>query len=321
VDWRARSNQGEGDPTTALLARAWASGPRSRRGVPALTLSAGKVLTSTDSQPKENASWQHERIATLRTMRRNSLLRSGRLNPVRSVGQLRSDEDFVIRSLATHFSGQWWPGEDPPDAYLTVSGEVAAVEISTLTQHVRDSGGDSISRFSEDAPAIWLANELDSELRDVVPDGMLVILTLVSPILKARKTKAQLKDKLAALASRSSEAEVTENVMGNCIEVRIAQDSRPSGKKVVGVVSNQNSSPDILLNARTILEDRIAVKASKCGSLKSGGPLWLALLNDYWLADDRTYRQAFESFSMEHPFKKILLISGNSLVTELHGKE
>lgn len=234
---------------------------------------------------------------------------------------LRSDEEFVIHALATFFSGDWWPGENPPDAYLRVRDEVAAVEISTLTQQVSDGSGGSKARLSEDATAIWLCNELNSELRDRIPDGLLVILTLASPILKARKAKAQLKDKIIALVSSSCEAEVTEDILGNCIKVHVVRDDRPSGKKVVGIVSSQKSSPDILSNARSILEDRLVVKASKCRSLKFGGSLWLALFNDYWLADNDTYQQAIESFSVDHPFKKILLVSGNKSVTELYEKK
>jgi len=222
--------------------------------------------------------------------------------------------------LATHFSGNWWPGENPPDAYLRVGDEVTAVEISTLTQHVSDGSGGLKPRLSEDATAIWLANALNSELRENIPGGWLVILVLASPILKAKKVKAQLRDRITTLVATSRETEVTESIFDNCIKIHVAPDDRPSGKKVVGVVSSQKSSPDILLNARNILEDRLVVKAGKCRFLNFKGPLWLALFNDYWLADDDTYQQAMDSFSVDHPFEKILLVSGNKSVAELHGK-
>ena len=234
--------------------------------------------------------------------------------------QLRPDEEFVICSLATHFSGDWWPGENPPDAYLKVGDEVAAVEISTLTQHVRDESGGSKPRLSEDATAIWLANELNSELCDNIPDGRLVILILASPILKARRVKALLKDRITTLVLSTRETEVTDSILDNCIKIHFAPDDRPSGKKVVGVVTSQKSSPDILLNAKTILEERLVAKAGKCRFLNFEGPLWLALFNDYWLADNDTYQQAIDSFSVDHPFNKILLVSGNKLVAELHEK-
>jgi len=234
--------------------------------------------------------------------------------------QLRSDEKFVICSVAAHFLGTWWDGEDPPDAYLQIGDEVTAVEISILTQHVRDGRGGSKSRLSEDSTAIWLANELNEEFKAMIPDGLLVMLTLSSPILKARKVKTRLAGTIANLVSNAYQSEVAEVILGNRIDIQVVADDRPSGKKVVGIITNANSSPDILRNAWNILEDRIIDKANKCRSLAFAGPKWLALLNDYWLADNETYQQAIESLSVDHPFEKILLVSGNSSVAVLHEK-
>jgi hypothetical protein len=52
--------------------------------------------------------------------------------------KLKPDEEFVARSLATHFDGIWSPGENPPDIYLEIGSGAVAVEISILTQHVVD---------------------------------------------------------------------------------------------------------------------------------------------------------------------------------------
>jgi len=54
---------------------------------------------------------------------------------------MREDEKFVIESVARAYSGDWKPGADPPDAYLTIADRTIAVEISTLTQHVTDDRG------------------------------------------------------------------------------------------------------------------------------------------------------------------------------------
>jgi hypothetical protein len=101
--------------------------------------------------------------------------------------QLKPDEQFVISSLAAHLDETWSPGENPPDAYLKMGEETVAVEISTLTQHVIDERGGMKPRLSEDSTALWLANELDKELREAIPDGRMVVLTLRAPIAKARR--------------------------------------------------------------------------------------------------------------------------------------
>lgn len=231
--------------------------------------------------------------------------------------QLRDYEEFVISSIAAHFSGRWWPGENPPDAYLQVGTDIAAVEISTLTQHVRDRCGGSKPRLSEDSTTEWLVDILNKELQLSIPDGLLVILTLMSPILNARRVKTRLKETINKLAAQACECAIAEVILSNRIGVQLVANNGPSGKKIVGVFTNTNSSANILNNAWGILEERIVVKASKCRSLAFIGPKWLALLNNYALADNETYQQAFQLFSIDHPFEKILLISRDCSVAVL----
>lgn len=113
---------------------------------------------------------------------------------------------------------------------------------------------------------------------------------------------------------------MSERFFGNPVTVHVVAEDKPSGKKVVGVVANQNSSRHILHNATNILEDRLVVKARKGRALGFAGPQWLALFNDYRLADADTYRQAMGSCSLSHPFEKILLVSDDRSVVVLDEK-
>ena len=223
--------------------------------------------------------------------------------------RLKPDEEFVIRALAAKFDGQWSPGEDPPDAYLTMGQETIAVEISTLTQHVTNARGGMKSRLSDDSAALRLAEELDEELRATIPRGCMVVLTLRAPITKLRPTKSALRERIAALAvnNASQEIEVERAILGNRIAVSISSYDGSDEKRVVAAIINSNSDPRIDLNARLILEERIATKAQKCGALPFDGPVWLALFNDYFLADEATYRQVLAQLSDTHPFEKIVL--------------
>ena len=80
---------------------------------------------------------------------------------------------------------------------------------------------------------------------------------------------------------------------------------------------NQNSSPHILANVLYILRDRIIDKVRKCQNIVHR-PLWLALFNDYWLAEPDTYELAVNELSIAHPFDKICLVLGNKEVHTLH---
>jgi len=235
-----------------------------------------------------------------------------------STVSLRADEVFVIDSVAKAFFGTWRPGENPPDAYLTINGNDIAVEISTLTQHVTDDRG-TRSRASDDIATAALANELNTELQHLIPDGNTIGLILSSPILKLRKTKAALATMLRG-SLRDQDSFITDTpieINGNPITIFRNRHGDNQYKKLSAIFMNRHSNPDIISNARAILEDRIIVKARKCASLAGQQPLWLALRNDYFLTDAHTYKYAFSHFSVVHPFEKILLVNPDGAVEPL----
>lgn len=233
------------------------------------------------------------------------------------LGPMRKDEEFVLDSVARFFAGRWIPGEDPPDAYLTVATHTIALEVSTLNQHITDDKG-TRPRLSDDTGAIRLANELDLEIGRTVPAGRRVMLVLRSPITDYRKTKAGLAAEIQSLVgARAGRAERKVTIRSNNIEIYVDESDASEGKKIVAAITHQASSANILKNAMYILEDRIKTKAQKCTALNFTGPLWLALLNDYSLTEADTYRYALESIAVEHPFEKVLLVSGRGAVDVL----
>jgi hypothetical protein len=233
--------------------------------------------------------------------------------------QLKPDEQFVINSLAAHVGGTWSTGENPPDAYLRIGEEAVAVEISTLTQHVVAERGGMQPRLSEDSTALRLADELNEELHEAVPDGRMVVLTLRAPISKARRTKEELTNRIMRLVASTTDQtiDVEEDILGNRIDINLSSYDGRDPRKVHAAVVNQKSDAHITSNARLILEERIATKTKKCSSLALTGPVWLALFNDYFLASDETYRQAIAQIPHPHVFDKIFLVSGNGSVATL----
>lgn len=229
---------------------------------------------------------------------------------------LREDELFVINALCADISGTWLTGEDPPDAYLSYRNTVTAVEISTLTQHVTNELGTPIPRLSQDAGVVRLCDELNDELNQEIPSDLRVILTLHSPIARIRKFKEALKPLvIESIKSGASSHEVI-SVQGNEVRLHVVKGEQPSGKKIVGMVVNKNSSADIFSNCAFILRQRIEEKTKKCANV-THRPLWLALFNDYWLADERSYEEALKTISIEHPFEKIFLVNGKKNVHEI----
>jgi hypothetical protein len=232
---------------------------------------------------------------------------------------MRTDEIFALKSIAARYSGEWKPGDDPPDGYITFAERVVAVEVSRLTQYVTDDRG-TRPRLSDDTAAIRLANELDAELKGAVPVRRRVMLVLSSPIIDYRRTKAELASEISTLIDSNSGSNRVErkiSIRGNKIEIYLDESEGNERKKIVAAVMNRSSNPDILANVIYILEDRISTKAQKCGRLSFSGPIWLVLINDYFLTDADTYRHGLKSISVDHPFEKILLVSDNGSVDVL----
>lgn len=230
--------------------------------------------------------------------------------------QLRGDEKFVMDSVARWCSGTWRCGEDPPDAYLTVNKREIAVEISTLMESRNDGRGGTVSQQSDFMPAKQLAEELDKDLQEEIPYGRTVLLVLKWPFSNKRAVKEPLKAAIRQLLpSESTERKL--NIDGNEITIAISSDCDSPGCVDFIIINSALPRNDVLTTAWCILEERIAAKAHKCSSLQSKGPLWLALLNRYPLADIEKYQRAMNMFSVDHTFEKILLVSHDGSVNVL----
>jgi hypothetical protein len=167
-----------------------------------------------------------------------------------------------------------------------------------------------------------VADELDTELLKAIPYGRMVVLTLRAPILKVRQTKDALKNRIVSLVTNSTNQaiDVDEDILGNLIGIKLSSYDGPDPRKVHAAILNRNSDPRITSNARLVLEERIATKTKKCSALALNGPVWLALFNDYFLADADIYRHALAQIAQPHVFQKILLILGDGSVTTLHDR-
>jgi len=229
---------------------------------------------------------------------------------------LRDDEEFVIRAVARKFSGTWEPGENPPDAYLTIGANAIAVEITTLTQYVTDDRG-TRPRASDDAPTGDLASYLNVELHNLIPERYSISLVLSTPIFNVRKTKTDLVKFLRRCDIQSFASAKEIQIQGNTIKISLRCHEETQTTKVWIAANNRSSNPDILSNAIDILEDRIVTKARTCSTLVGKQPLWLALLNDYFLAEASDYETALLCISASHPFDIILLISRDGQVDAL----
>jgi len=239
---------------------------------------------------------------------------------------LRADEKFVKDSLVKYFGGsdivKAWEGEDPPDIYINVEGETIAVEITRLSPVSFAQDGSIENRNTQDYFGINLCDALDSKLKCYVPAEIDIILTLYVPVGNARKYKNELYSCLKDLIAKDPKAGDSEEmkIADEKVRISVVSSSEHSQKKISYVIANKNSDPNTLSNAEIILAYRIKEKQEKCKKIQHDGPIWLALFNDYWLADHETYAQAIKNISFEHEFKKIFLVLDTGLVHQIYEK-
>jgi hypothetical protein len=143
-----------------------------------------------------------------------------------------------------------------------------------------------------------------------------VRLDLKWPFSNKRAVKEPLKVAIRQLLSSES-TERKLNIDGNEITIAISSDCDSPGCVDFTIINSALPRYDILTTASCILEERITTKAKKYRSLQSKGPLWLALLNCYRLADVEKYQTAMKKFSVDHPFEKILIVSHDGSVNVL----
>lgn len=235
---------------------------------------------------------------------------------------MRHDEAFVARSLVNFLGGSSFAtaseGDDPPDIYLNLSGARIGVEVTRLSQFSIDPDGVLGNRVTQDRFGLRLLDELDATLGPLLPNDTSLFVGLWVPVQNAarfRKNVGQLVEGIARSPVKGTKHE--HMVDGERITVSVI-DKRPSGQKIVGFVFNKNSSADIGLNVRLILSDRIITKNQICADMQK--PVWLALFNDYWIADEASYISAYQQLDIEHCFEKVFLVTGNGTVTELKGE-
>jgi len=223
---------------------------------------------------------------------------------------MRPDEKFVLNALVSQFGGCFTEGQNPPDAYLMIDNRRIAVEVTRLIEQLVSEDGTSRSRFADDMPAVNLANELDEHMRNQIPDSKFVFLVLSTPIKNIRRTKDTLIHAILDKIQMNSE-ESDFVIEGNVISIYIYEGEKPSGKKIATAVANRYSSANIGDNTRSLLEDRISTKSKVRIANEGIDEHWLALLNDYWVADEESWRSAYNLIEVEHRFNKILVVDGN----------
>ena len=238
---------------------------------------------------------------------------------------LRREEEFVKDSLVKYFGGPGKAkaqlGEDPPDIYIEIEGIYSAVEITTLSPISFDEDGAVLNRRTVENSLADLCDKLNSKLKHLIPDATYIWLTLYGPVKDAKSYKKELYNYLKGFIKEQHKVGDSREVIiaNEKVDISVVQHGGVSIKKIGGRICNKNQNPYLLnidLNAEVILAGRIRDKQKKCEKIK--GPIWLALYNDYWLADNKSYVKTINNIGIKHRFDKIFVIQKTGQVHQIH---
>jgi len=239
------------------------------------------------------------------------------------MSELRKQEQAAIEAVARHFSATWEKTEHTSIAYISIAGKRIAVEVTTVKQRLADRTDLAKPRLRFDKVARRLITRLQVALREAVPDGTTVILTITAPIRLPSKTAEALEHNIracvirACVARRSTQVQYEDTIHGNQIRIRLVKSSSRLISKVIGLVHNPDSDPDMLLHVTQSVLLHIGAAADR--STRSARERWLVVIVEGGFSHVEAYRQVYAQLSIPTDFTKILMVFAGDRVETLMG--
>jgi hypothetical protein len=237
------------------------------------------------------------------------------------VGKLKRHERAAIAAVAKRFAAKWEVSEESCSAVLSIGRKRIAVEVASVKQRIAGETNRTKSGLRRDKVVVRLVTRLRSALRELVPGGLTVIVTVTAPIRLASKTAAALEEKIRACLARSSSLGMRrdETIHGNQVRVRFVKSRTQRAPKLIGLVHNPDTDPDMLLKVARSLLSGIGAAAERCAANRSARERWLVLVIEGGPWNVEIYRQVHAALCIATNFAKILLAFPGGRVETLTG--
>jgi hypothetical protein len=237
-----------------------------------------------------------------------------------SWAEMRQSERIAVEAVASHFSTACQPGDGVAAAYLTIAGERVALAVAAMGSENAARGAPARPRLRFDKVALRFVKSLQAALRQTIPDGGTVILTVTASIRLPAKTATALEDEVRALlAGGLGRADFRDTINDNRIRVRLVSGGAPGTSDVIGFVHNPDCDPDVLVAVARSLLECIATNARKRLPASFAGVRWLVIANEGGIPFVETYRQVCSQLSAPTGFKKIVMVLAGGRVEPLTG--
>lgn len=238
---------------------------------------------------------------------------------------MRQDEEYAKDSIGVYlknklgFSCNIIEGEDPPDYYILKGNDKIVLEITTAESIFTEEGKQSKKRTVTESVAT-LCDDLDNELKNLIPPQKSLLLILHTPINNFSQFKKQLRLILMEIIENDQFFNQKLNINGEIIEARWVIDKAREHKSLIGIIGSKNPICNIQQQTSLIVEKMIREKVVKLERINGKiwrGEKWLGIINNYPLADHSNFSKVLRDTKAHHDFSKIFLIEKDSIVVEI----
>ncbi|HET7881933.1 MAG TPA: hypothetical protein VFL55_13695 [Acetobacteraceae bacterium] len=167
-------------------------------------------------------------------------------------------------------------------------------------------------RLRFDKVAVRLVRRLQEAVGGAVPDGCTVVLTITAPIRLPGKTTVAL-EALARSNLKAAQAAVEVVVHGNRVRLRLVEHAVPQAAKVIGIVHNADTDPDLLLGVTRSLLDGIGTRAASA----TAGERRLVIASGVEPSLVEAYRYAWNELAIPTRHAKVVLVLADGRVEVL----
>jgi len=226
---------------------------------------------------------------------------------------LTKQQQAALEAVARHVSAQWETGESPSTASIVLAGRRIALDVATMRPAIANL---QKPRLRFDKVVLRLMSRLQDALREAIPDGTTVLLTVTAPIRLPAQTAAALEDLIRACLARRA-AHCADTIHGNQIRLRLLPGLPQQAPKLIGFVHNPETDPETLLDLTQSLLRPIAAAAARRAPPGSAAERWLILAMEGASAPVETWRQIYTQLNILTDFTEILLAFADGRVESL----